>query len=414
MMAQDNTRDKDVVTYRAFSGLRNDVDPERFELTDLELAVNVDLDKSGRLARRAGQTEVVAGATHSLWANDRETTALYVQAGTLKALNADYSARAVAAGLTPNMYMSYTEVGDRVYFSNGVQTGVFENGVVRSWGLPVPPIASAQITVGALPAGKYQYVVTYFRADGQESGAGIATEIDVPAGSGLVFALPVSSNPGVATKAVYLSTPNGEVLYLALLVANATVTATYKNDTTELNTALLTQFLQPPPAGQIVGYYRGHTFVAAGDLLYPSIGFGYELFDLRKFIPTDGRITLIAPMEDKEIHESEGRNSGFFLGTDRSCGILVGSDPDNFQYVPKTTYGAIEGAVDYVDGSLFGDNSTGARSLPLWLTTQGLCVGMPGLEIKNLTRTKYGFPAAGRGAALFQPGPNRYIATSNF
>ena len=62
-------RDRDVVTYVAFNGLRNDVSSERFDIGDLEVADNIDIDKTGRIARRAGYTSVTAGAAHSLWAD---------------------------------------------------------------------------------------------------------------------------------------------------------------------------------------------------------------------------------------------------------------------------------------------------------------------------------------------------------
>lgn len=147
--------------------------------------------------------------------------------------------------------------------------------------------------------------------------------------------------------------------------------------------------------------------------MFYSEPFAYEWFDLRNYIVLDGQVTLMAAMEDKE-RSGEGQHSGFFVGTDRSCGTLIGSSPEDFQYVPKTTYGAILGAATYVDGSLFADNAAGARPLPMWLTTQGLCVGMPDMEIRNLTRTKYSFPASGQGAAVFMAGPNRFISTCNF
>ena len=154
-------------------------------------------------------------------------------------------------------------------------------------------------------------------------------------------------------------------------------------------------------------------YVAVGDVLYPSSSFGYELFDLREYIPLDGRITLLAPLTDKEMIIDRGLGSGLFIGTDRSCGVLAGTSPENFQYVPKSDYGAIPGALAYVDGALFGDDSLGARQLPMWLTTQGICIGMPEMAIRNLTRSHYTIPAAGLGAALFMPGPNRFLATAN-
>jgi hypothetical protein len=240
----------------------------------------------------------------------------------------------------------------------------------------------------------------------------VAGKIDVPAGGGVRFTLPVSASSDVSSKAVYISMPNGEILYRATIVANSAVTYTYSGDATGLVTPLLTQFKGPPPAGQLVGYFRGHLFSAAGDLLYPSDPFSYELFDLRRFVQLDGRITLFAPFEDTGRAE-QGRNSGVFIGTDRSCGVLVGSDPERFEYVAKADYGAVLGALDYVDGDLYGDRTTGAKNIPMWMTTDGICVGMPGMEIKNLTRGRYNVTIGGKGAALFQAGPDTFTVVAN-
>jgi hypothetical protein len=125
----------------------------------------------------------------------------------------------------------------------------------------------------------------------------------------------------------------------------------------------------------------------------------------------DGRITMLAPMTDKELYDS-GRNSGFFIGTDRSCGIISGGSPEEFQYVPKTRYGVVPGTLAYVDGALFQQGETTTRELPVWTTTQGICIGLPNLDVKNLTRTRYTFAVGQAGAAVFLPGPNRYIASS--
>jgi hypothetical protein len=415
-MADNQTlqRDQDVVTYEAFTGLRSDVTPERFGPSDLVVGDNVDLDKSGKLSRRDGYTLKRAGATHSLWADELQQWCLFVAGGTLWRLNADYSATALRPVVLTDARMSYARVNDRIYFLNGLDAGVIEcaTGAVRSWGLPVPPLPVVTRGVGLMPAGTYQYAITWLRSDGQESGAPLAGSITVPAGSSLVGSLPSPIDPDIAAANLYLSTPDGDMLYLAQLAITGN-TFTYGNDTTELNLPLATQFMQGPPVGHAVAYYRGVLYVAHGDTLFPSTGYGFELFDLREYIPLDGRVTLLAPLTDKEMAVDSGRNSGIFVGTDRSCGALVGGGPREFQYVPKTPYGAIEGALDFVDGSLFGDDSAGAKQLPVWLTTQGLCVGLPDMTIRNITRSKYVFAAAGQGAALFMPGPNRFIASAN-
>lgn len=408
---QSLQRDEDVVVFSSFGGVRNDVTAERFSNTDLAFADNVDIDKSGRLFRRQGYTQQRAGAAHSLWSNPQQTQCLFVSAGQLQRLNTDMTATPLMVLHDSLSRMAFDQVNERTYFSNGTDLGVYENGVVRSWGLPQGPLPGVSPTVGAAPAGMYQFAMTWLRVDGQESGTGKAGMVQVMDG-GMTFTLPVATDPAIVGKILYISGCNGDELFKAAVLPNAQTSFTYSNDTTELGEPLETQFMQAPPAGQLVAWYRGRMFVAVGSVLYWSTAFGYELFDLREYVDLDGRITMLAPMQDKELSDS-GRASGFFIGTDKSCGILVGSDPKDFQYVPKTDYGALLGALDYVDGALFRDGATGARPLPMWLSTQGICIGMPDLQVHNLTRSRYGFSAAGQGAALFMDGPNRFVVTGN-
>lgn len=408
---QEQQRDSDVVAYTSYNGLRNDVTAERFSIGDLDVASNIDLDKTGRMARRAGYTRVGTGATHSLWANPQGTECYCMQGAVLNRVNADYSLTPLAT-LHASTHVSFWQVNERTFFSNGVDTGVVEQGAVRTWGVAPPTLPQVSTTVGAMPAGLYRFTMTFMREDGQESGAPLEGQVQVSTGAALQFTrIPVSNDPGVVAKWIYLSRPNGELLFRAIALLNQTTSAEYANDTTELNLELQTQFLQPAPAGQLITWYRGRMFVAVGDVIYPSEPFAHELFDLRAYIPLDGRVTLMMPIMDRELYDT-GKNSGLFVGTDKSCGVLVGSQPEDFQYVPKTDYGAVFGAVAMVDGSVFQDGSAGARNLPMFITTGGLCVGLPELMIRNLTRTRFTFPVGTRGGAIFMPGPNRFIATS--
>lgn len=397
-------RDPSVVAYESFTGLRNDVAAHRFEATDLATGTNIDIDDSGGVTRRAGRTLQRAGVSHSLWSDN--TQALFVEGTTLYRLNADYTATALRTGLTAGLAMAYQKVNDVVYFANGAESGVLQDGAVRSWGLPVPPMLVASATVGDMPAGDYQYTAVYLRADGQQSGAGLAGRITLPAGSGLVFALPVSTDAGVVAKAVYLSTPNGDVLYRALVVLNAVASYTYTNDTTELAMPLDTQFMSAPPAGQVLAYYRGRTFAAVGDTVFCSEPAAYELFDLRRFLSFDSKVTILAPIEDRE-------HPGMFVATETSTGWIQGVDADGFRFVPSANYGAVPGTLAYADGTLFADGSAGARMLPMWLSTHGVCVGIPGGTVRNLTRGKYQFTAQGSGCALFKPDTSQFIAVAN-
>lgn len=403
----DFQRDQDVVAYEGFKGLRNDVLPQRFSIADLAIAQNIDIDESGGISRRTGRTSKYAGVVHSLWAEG--SLGLFMEGGNLKRLNTDYTATTMRSGLAVLPAMRYQKVNDTVYFTNGQECGLVERGVARSWGIAVPPPPGAAATVGNMPAGDYQFAMTYLRADGQESGTGLAGRISVPDGSGLNFTMPTSSDPNVAMKALYLTTPNGEILYRALVQMNVAGSCSYRNDSSELNLPLTTQFMGPPPAGHLLGYYHGRMYVAVGENLFYSEPYAYELFDLRRYLSFDGRITLFAPIEDRD-------NPGIFIGTDTSTCWLNGVDPDEFKMVPGVNYGAIIGAMTNVDGAMYADHGNGARMLPMWLSMQGICVGLPGGTVQNITRSKYfsPVPAQSSGCALFKPDSTQFVAVANY
>lgn len=405
-------RDQDIVAYTAFTGVRNDVQPERFEHTDLAVAQNIDIDKTGEIRRRDGYTSQIAGASHSVWANAQETICLFAQGKTLYSLSADMFQTAIAT-LQYDGPISYEQVNDRVYFSNGVDTGVIEQAAVRSWGVAPPNLPTISVGTGYMPCGTYLVTSTWLMIDGQESGASqaVTVQLDEPGGALLFSDMVPPDNPRIAGRYIYMTEPNGEDIYQALLLDIEATSAAYSNDTTELNLPCDSMFLQAAPAGQLVAYYRGRMFVAQGDLLLPSEPYAYERFDPRLNLQLDGRITMLGTLTDKELYDT-GKNSGLFIGTDRSCGVIIGSSPEDFQYVPKTTYGAVFGTMVKVDGSVFEGGETGTLELPMWLTTKGICVGMPGMTVRNLTRTRFQFPVGSRGAGLFMHDPDRLVFTT--
>lgn len=403
-------RDKDVIVYAQFDGLRNDVDPERFDLGDMTVGNNTDIDQTGRISRRAGYTQraALAGA-HSIWSPPQGDICLFVASGQLRMLNDDWTSTSLltlADGVSP---VSFERVDDRVYFANGTDMGIVEGGVARTWGLPVAPLPAVVATVGAMPAGRYQFNMIWLRADGQGSGCGMNGVLDLPDGSGLDFTIPAAPTAEIVGAVIYLSPVNSDLLMEAAVGAPGQLVM-WRADPTSLSVPLASQFRGPPPAGHMVAYYRGHMFVAVGDTLYVSAPYAYEQFDRRRYIQFDSRITMMAAISDMDRTEA-GRSSGFFIGTERTTGVLSGNNPDDFQYIPKADYGAVPGTVQMIDGTRYKDGSNGTRLLPIWLSARGICIGLPELSVLNLTRGRYNFTAGGRGAALFMPDPARFIAT---
>lgn len=397
-------KDRDVISYSEFTGLRNDVGPEHFESTDLAVANNVDLDKSRRLSRRAGATKRNALPAHSLWAGGDQS--LFMSGTTLHRLNTDFTSTQLRTGLS-GAAMSYARAGDMTFYNDGTRGGVVLAATTRTWGLDTPPLVGS-IVAGNLTPGTYGFTATYVRDDGQESGARGCMNAVVAAGQSVAITIAASIDPGVTDKRIYMTAPNGEVLmHVATRPNDSTPFIPAAIDILAMNELLLTQWMGPPPAGQLIAYYKGRMFVAVGEVLYPSEPFAYELFDLRNYIQLDGPITMLAPMEDKS-----GDASGFFVGTSNSCGILTGGGPEEFKYTPKVDYGAALGALTFVDGSLYLDGAVGARMLPMWLSTQGICIGLPNLDISNLSRSTYSFTVGATGAALFDSPGNMFIGVT--
>jgi len=388
-----------MANFKAFQGLRNNVSAERFAAGDLAVASNVNLDNSGKLLSRDGYVKKITAAVHSLWAHG--DICLYVQGANLKRLNSDLaSSVTVRSDLSSGLVMSYSEVDGKVYYSNSAQTGIYTSNGNRTWGI-VPPVFQplATASYGDMHSGKYQYALTYLREDGQESGTGIADKIEITTGAITFSDIPVSPDPTVTHKVIYLTQANGEVLYRALVLDNATTSAHYNGGI--LRTPLDTQFCQPAPAGQLVCYFQGRMYVAQGQWLFYSKPFGYELFDLRDYLGFIKTITMIAPVKD-----------GMFIGTESNTYFLAGTQPDVTQLIEVAGVGVVKGTLTYVaSNQVKGLEKLDKQSVPVWTSHAGIVVGMSGGATIDLTLDRYAIGKANEGAALFRTvnGIDQYI-----
>ena len=378
--------------FSGFLGLRNNVAADAFAFGDLVTSLNVDIDDSLGITRRTGHSAVkVAAVDRDLWASG--SVCLGVGSNVLKRINPDYSTVTLLSGLTASLPLSYAAVGDRVFWSNGDTTGCVQNGVNRSWGLAVPGPVVLAATGGTLTAGKYQVVVVYLRQDGQESGASMASTIELTAAGGIdCSALPVSADPTVTYKVICVAPVGGETLYRAGVIANADTTFTIRE--VRMDTSpLMTQFLAPPPAGEHIAYWRGWMLVSSGSRLYPSEPYAPELFDLRKSVPFLDAITMLAPE-----HSQQG--GGVWMGTNSQIIWLTGDSPEAWAYQTAASYGVIPGTLAYGDGELIGDASLAGTMIPFFASKGGLCAGLPGGKLLNLTQSRFAIPIQDVGAAI--------------
>lgn len=387
--------------FSSFMGLRNNVDEASFGREDLATALNVDvLDDLGVSRRKGFSSALTTAVDRSLWASG--DVCLGVGTNTLKLVNPDYSVKTLLTGLTAERPLSYTAVGDRVFWSNGVQKGVVQGGANRSWGVDVPDQPVATAGAGELLAGLYQYAVTYLRSDGQESGASLAGVVSLASTGGIVMSsIPVSIDTSVTHKAIYATSVGGETLYQAGVVTNATTSFAIREPRMGAS-PLLTQFLQPPPAGDHVAYQNGYLLVANGARLYPSEPYAPELFDYRKALPFLGRVTMVAPVK-----------GGVWIGTDSQIGWLAGDTPEVWDFKVKADYGVIPHTLWFADAGVIGDGQAIGEMAALFASKRGLCVGLPGGRLMNLTESRFAYPVMDVGAGIVRRhrGTNQFLVT---
>jgi len=107
--------------------------------TYLQQCINIDIDDQHNWRRRRGSESIYEGDIHSIWsANDY---CLFREGDALKRLQITskspltVSVSILRSGLTiAKISMNYLSLDKAVYYSDGMVSGVIENGISRSWG----------------------------------------------------------------------------------------------------------------------------------------------------------------------------------------------------------------------------------------------------------------------------------------
>jgi hypothetical protein len=163
---------------------------------------------------------------------------------------------------------------------------------------------------------------------------------------------------------------------------------------------LATQFLSPALPGTHLAAFAGYVLLARGETLYRSEPYAPELFDLRKGLSFSARITLVAPVSD-----------GVYLGTETSVIWLPGRDPEKWTEELRFDYGAIPGTLAYTSAEEIADERQGPAAV--FATTGGICAGLAGGSVFNLTGARFNYPVMDEGAAVVRDtqGLAQYLVT---
>lgn len=401
------------ITISDFLGLNNVLAPEDLHIKEnfksvgqyLKRAKNIDIDDSNKPRRRLGYQQSLAGTNcHSLWSNGQ--ICLYREGSYLKRLNDTLQGSVtLRSGITGNLTMAYLPLDNKVYYSDGNISGVIENGVSRSWGLSIPPTSPVLLTIaGGLLSGTYQVAYTYVRNDGQESGATEAAALTVAANQGVrITGIIPSADPTVTKIHVYVTRRDSETFYRAYILNNAAnQVCDHTTEDSLSGTPLRSQFLSPPPAGQILEYYNGRIFIGSFDAVWYTEPFKYELCDLsNNFIQFESDVTLIGAVSD-----------GVYFGTDNEISFVRGDQPKSFKWDQKADYGAIFGTPQKIIRPDVGQNEA-TQTLIIFASAKGICIGGKSGEMINKSRETFIYEPAYSGVGFVRKvrGIDQYLCT---
>lgn len=178
---------------------------------------------------------------------------------------------------------------------------------------------------------------------------------------------------------------------------------------TETLGAIRGRQLTAPPTATILEHYRGRIYMAEGRVLWATELYLYDLVDRsRNFMMFEAEITMVAAVDD-----------GIYVGTTTELVFLTGTLNDGFKLSPVAQAGVVAGScvsVPYVKAMPQARTTAVPEGYgPMFMTSDGIVLGMPGGVAYNLTEKTVVFPDAVSAAALYREdqGANAYVAVAN-
>lgn len=381
-----------------FTGVNNTDEEEALGQRDLREAVNVDLTDRGLLKLRQGFSMLASGNFHSLWSGKNGTYA--VKDNTLVRIGSDFSTTAVRTGLAPGRRVTYAEVADKVFYSNGYVNGCIVAGTDRPWGVEVPnPPTATTVSNGPLNAGTYAIKITAVDVYGEEGGASRLVTHTVSQGQGIVLTLPVATNAATSTFNIYVSSMDDDQLYL---MASAEPETTVAVAPQHRSFPLETDQMGPMPVGTVLGAANGRVAVASGSAVWFSEPLAY------------GRTRLTRDYLgfEHEVVDGASVDGGWFVGTEAGVYFVSGRNPETAELVTASMALPVRGTFRNVDAAILGDSDASGKAA-VWLSSKGFMVGFADGSVKELTSKRFSAPVGTVGATqlIEKAGLSRLLCT---
>lgn len=372
-----------------FKGLHNVSDSLRMGFPWLATANNIDITDTGAIQKREGYAAVPtfadAGEASGVYST-MDFQRLYIA---INLAIRTFDGTTIHA-LTSTAPMYWTEVNKQVFFTNGTDSGIIlPDNTVLDWDWPdpkAPMVTTAGPAAANTASGTYQFCSTYLMPDGRETGASVASSLELATGQ--MVAITPTILAGYQTL-IYVAPANSTVFQLLGPVTGVTVLGI---DPDNLGRELQTAFMDPLPAGAtVVQEWKGRIYAAE---YVPSAGqtivwftepLGYHLFNLNSgFFLVPGQVHMLAPHKDA---------------------LIVGTDAKVYAYDVKTMteiadYGVVPGQHWVLDDD---------GRIIFW-TLRGVCTALP---FTNLTEKQVSVaPGLQAGGCLVRSGgQKRYVVS---
>lgn len=392
--------DNDFITFRSFLGINNQSKETAVAANVLRDAVNINLDRDGKIRSRDGYSAPVVACEngHSLWTAKFLPFALFADEADLRVFWPNEQADTVFSGLSPGLPVSYTKINDAVFWSNGQQRGMVGLDLdATDWACeqPAGQPALAALANGGFKPGKVQVCVTFIDSRGRESGATVAAEITLAAAGGVeITNLPQPLSPDTQQIRIYATGPDGKALCAAATLPAGTPQYLLLNPPG--GRLIATQFLRPMPAGQLLASGNARQFVARENVLFwsPALRYGMCLIN-QGYTRFPATIDLLAFTGDG----TDG--AGLYVACGDRTYWLAGPEPAQWRQVIASSAGAVPGSMCMTPAKVWGIDSR--TEVPAWLANDGhFVVGLPGGSVVSYHEDEAVTAIGERGASLFR------------
>jgi len=368
-------------------------------------AVNVDIGRAGRFARRAGYTRrIPIPGLHSIHYAAQKGWTVVARGAELCRLDTQTYALSSLMALGSPDKVAFTEYNGNLYFTNRTTAGWVPSDSVsaRPLGVPVPTAPTLSAAPGGLLPGKYGVCITFVDDRGEEGGATELQTIDLPDGGGIRLSN-LEQRPGWHYF-VFITSADGDVL--RRVAAPPAVFPTYVVADHASGSELNTRFLVPMPPGDMICWHSGRLYTAKNGTLSFSEPMRPHLHDpAHGVIPFSGHIAFMESVGD-----------GMYVGDSRGVWFLAGTDPAKFEHRRISAARAVARSSVMVQPEHFPPKLVPAEApVAVWLGATGYVAGMPGGTAVELhpDRVQVQNGLSGRSVFLLRKGRKQLVTPVN-